>query len=238
MTSRVSRGTVLLIDHPVGQRDDRASRSLTERGYRLEWRCPGKGDPLPGPGADYAAVVVYGGTENLSRDEAAGDKAYLRNEIEWIEGWVAKDRPFLGICLGAQLLARALGAPVKPHPEGLHEIGFVRIKPAAAADGFLSDPLHVYHWHQEGFEVPREAELLASGPTFPNQAFCYGSNTYGIQFHPEVSPQVIARWSSEAEPGPDHRPGAHPRARQLADAELYDAEMSAWFEVFLDRWLG
>jgi GMP synthase (glutamine-hydrolysing) len=86
--------------------------------------------------------------------------------------------------------------------------------------------------------VPREAELLASGQTFPNQAFCYGSNTYGIQFHPEVSPQVIARWSSEAEPGPDHRPGAHPRARQLADAELYDAEMSAWFEVFLDRWLG
>jgi hypothetical protein len=58
MTSRVSRGTVLLIDHPVGQRDDRASRSLAERGYRLEWRCPGKGDPLPGPEADYAAVAA------------------------------------------------------------------------------------------------------------------------------------------------------------------------------------
>ncbi|MDH3472312.1 MAG: hypothetical protein OEM59_01365, partial [Rhodospirillales bacterium] len=72
-TGRVTRGTVLLIDHPVGQRDDRASRSLAERGYRLEWRCPGKGDSLPGPEADYAAVVVYGGTENLSTDEAVGD---------------------------------------------------------------------------------------------------------------------------------------------------------------------
>ena len=229
--------TILLIDHPVGQREDRTCGILGGRGYRFEWCCPGKGDALPGTQADFAAVVVFGGTETLSVDENGDDKAYLRDEIAWIGRWVDSGQPLLGICLGGQLLARALGAPVKPHPAGLHEVGFVPVEPTPAADGFLGAPMHVYQWHQEGFEVPQEAELLARGSRFPNQAFRYGSNVYGIQFHPEVTPEMIARWNAEAGSG-QARPGAHPRDRQLADVESFYTAMKIWYEGFLTRWLG
>src|SRR3546814_18585299 len=72
------------------------------------------------------------------------------------------------------------------------------VAPPPPADGFLGGPLHVYHWHNEGFEVPASAELLAAGPVFPNQAFRYGDRAYGIPFHPEVGRTVMQRWIAEA----------------------------------------
>ena len=226
-------GKVLLIDHPAGKRDDRVSRRLATRDYLVDWRCPGRGDPLPGPGEGHLAAVVYGGPESANDGE---DKPYIRQETDWIGEWVAAGRPFLGICLGAQMLARVLGAPVSRHPEGLHEIGYAPIASAPDCDGFLSGLSHVYHWHKEGFEVPACAELLATGPVFRNQAFRYGQRAYGIQFHPEVTGRVMNRWIAEA----GHmlvEPGAHGAERQRRDSRRYDRSMSLWLESFLDRWL-
>ncbi|GAB4366816.1 MAG: glutamine amidotransferase [Kiloniellaceae bacterium] len=226
--------TVLLIDHPVSKRDDRASAQLVEMGYGIEWRSPGRGDALPPADSDYAAVIVYGGVESAND---AASRHYIRDEIEWIGRWVDSGRPYLGICLGSQLLASALGGKVARHEEGLHEIGYVKIEPTPAAKGFLDDALHVYHWHNEGFEVPACAELLASGPVFPNQAFRYGDKAYGIQFHPEVGRPVIERWLTEAA----HmlkEPGAQPPEVQLADCARHDAEMAAWFRRFINDWLA
>ena len=82
-----------------------------------------------------------------------------------------------------------------------------------------------------------DGDLLAVGPTFPNQAFRYGRAAYGIQFHPEVTGQVIERWCSEAA----HmlaEPGAHDAERQRADAARYDAAMAEWLDDFFDSWLG
>src|SRR3546814_5300850 len=80
--------TVLLIDHPVGQRDHRASAQLQEMGYRLEWCSPGRGDRLPPPDSDYAAVVCYGGAESVND---AATKPYIRDEIEWIGHWARSE---------------------------------------------------------------------------------------------------------------------------------------------------
>lgn len=225
--------TVLLIDHPVSQRDDRASVRLAEMGYALEWCCPGKGELLPEPTGDHVAVVVYGGAESVN-DGAA--HPHVLAEIEWIEGWLETGKPFLGFCLGAQLLARALGAPVARHPEGLHEIGYVPVQATPAADGLAAGLSHVYHWHNEGFEVPDGAELLIQGPVFANQAFRYGSSTYGLQFHPEVTVAAMSRWMRDAAHMLEE-PNAHPRERQLADAAKYDAPLSDWLDRFLDRWM-
>ena len=226
--------TVVLIDHPVGKRDDRASRMIAERGFALEWSSPGKGEPLPEPASHHVAAIVYGGAEDLSRDENRFE--YLRREIDWIGRWVGQGRPYLGICLGGQLLARAAGASVGPHPDGLLECGYYPVRPTARAKGFLPGPMHVYHWHKEGFEVPQGAELLVEGETFPNQAFRHGQGIYGIQFHPEVTPTVMRRWIEVAA----HyltMPGTHSRERQMEDSERYDAAMETWMGAFLDTWL-
>lgn len=224
---------IVIVDHPVGKRDDRASQILAGRGYDIDWRRPAAGDSLPEPGPDHAGALVYGGAEDLSKSQEVD---YIRQEVDWIRRWVEAEQPLVGLCLGAQMLAQAFGARVAPHPEGLYEIGYVEIAPTPAADGFLGGPMHVYHWHKEGFEVPENAELLATGPVFPQQAFRIGSQVYGLQFHPEVGPEVFGRWIQEA----GHmlvEPGAHSGERQLAEAETHDPPLEAWVSDFLASWL-
>ncbi len=177
--------------------------------------------------------MVYGGAESANDDR---EKPFLRAELDFIEAWLETGKPFLGFCLGAQLLSRVLGGRVDPHPDGLYEIGYVPVQATPQANGFLDGVSHVYHWHHEGFTVPAGAELLAEGPVFPNQAFRYGANAYGLQFHPEIPVSVMTRWMREAGHQLD-QPNAHPKARQLADAERYDAALETWMRNFLDRWI-
>ncbi len=225
--------TVILVNHPGSQKDDRASRLLAERGFNIQWVCPGDGEPLPEITEDLVGAVVYGGPQSVNDTNLD----YLRDEVAWIESWLKTERPFFGICLGGQLLAQALGARVIPHPEGLHEIGYRLIEPTNGSDRFLDRPLNVYHWHNEGFEIASGAELLAVGSDFPNQAYRYGSTAYGIQFHPEVTPEVFLRWIDEAGHMLEH-PGAHSAEQQIQDGGDHDGPLGEWLDDFLDHWIG
>jgi GMP synthase (glutamine-hydrolysing) len=227
--------SVLMIGHMPRWRDRRTSALLTGKGCEITWLCPAAGEPLPRDLSLFQAMVVLGGPQYVyNADEA--DHTYLADEMRAIERWLRTEKPFLGICLGAQLLAATLGAEVGQHPEGMTEIGYYPIRPTAAGKDFIPDPFPVYEWHYHGFAVPHGAELLASGDIFANQAFRYGSAAYGLQFHPDSTPEEIIEWTQLLEEQLSS-PGAHPRSRQLQEIGLYDRELSAWFGSFLEGWL-
>lgn len=224
----------LLIRHLGDRRDDRLARLLRARGWRLDEVSPADGDELP-PVAQspYALAVVYGGVESANDGRS---RAYIRCEIDWIARWIEAGHAYLGVCLGAQLLARGLGARVQGHATGWHEIGYVPIAATPAGHEVIPPALHVYQWHREGFELPVGAELLATGKAFPNQAFRYGERAWGLQFHPEVSPAIVRRWMAHSA----HmlaEPGAHCERRQLEDTARFDEPMRRWMARFLDRHL-
>ena len=226
-------GDILLIAHSHWCAG-RLKPLLAAKGYRVTWCCPAKEDCLPSAHGDFTGTIVLGGPESAND---VNSKPYLRRELAWIERHVADDHRFLGICLGGQLLARALGARVDRHPEGLSEIGYYPVHPTAAGAPLIPAGLRVYHWHKEGFELPAGAELLARGEAFPHQAYRYGSKIYGLQFHPEVTPTVAASWIKST-PDLASRPGAQNEAEQMDNSGRFDAPLHDWFDGFLDHWLA
>jgi len=128
---------------------------------------------------------------------------YIRDEIRLLMQAVGTDFPVLGICLGAQLLAKAAGANIVPSP--VRELGWYRLFPTpdARTDALFSslpaDGLDVFQWHGETFLLPKDATLLASCPKVPNQAFRLGSCQYGLQFHVEVDETTIHQWIEAGE---------------------------------------
>jgi GMP synthase (glutamine-hydrolysing) len=223
---------ILIILHQEHSTPGRVGYLLQRLGYGLDVRRPRFGDPLPDTLRDHAAAVIFGGPMSANDDDD-----FIRREIDWIGAVPLKeDKPFLGICLGAQMCARALGGRVFPHPQGHAEIGYYPIRPTAAGLAVVNDwPEQVYQWHREGFDLPRCAELLAEGDMFEVQAFRYG-RTFALQFHPDVTHAMMHRWTTRGHVRME-MPGAKPRAAHFADREVYDYSARAWLGVFLERWI-
>lgn len=144
--------------------------------------------------ADFAGIVPLGGSMQSWDEERL---SFLRRERELLREAVDEGVPVLGICLGGQILARALGAEAYPseHPER----GWLTIEatPEAAGDPLLAhllEPVGVYQWHLDVFDVPNGAVRLARSALSPNQAFRYGERAWGLQFHPEVDAPIFAGW--------------------------------------------
>jgi len=141
-----------------------------------------------------AGIVVFGGDMNADEIDR---HPYLAHERELLAHAVETGVPVLGVCLGGQLLARALGAEVTLSP--VTELGFSTLHPTAVAadDPLLSafaDGDRVFHWHRDTFAIPDGAVLLATGDDVANQAFRYGDHAWGIQFHPEVTAPNLDYW--------------------------------------------
>lgn len=139
------------------------------------------------------ALVVMGGSMGVNEVEKY---PFLAKEISFIKGIIDAGKPCLGICLGSQLIAGALGARI--YPGTVKEIGWYKIKLTSTG---LKDPLFrdfrkttVFQWHSDAFDLPEKAMHLASSEDFPNQAFRYGESTYALQFHPEATQEMISTW--------------------------------------------
>ena len=144
----------------------------------------------------YQGLIVLGGAMNVDQTDA---HPHLTTEVRAIGEAIDRDLPVLGICLGAQLIAKALGSPVSANPQ--KEIGWYAV---SVTEQGAEDPLFshfegtekIFQWHGDTFAIPEGAVHLASSPTCANQAFRYGERIYGLQFHLEVDPPLVERWLS------------------------------------------
>lgn len=197
----------------------------------------GAGHPLPVSPSAFNAVVVLGGPMNVYEEDRY---PFLKPENEFIRKVLDENVPFLGICLGSQLLAKAAGALVVKSP--LKEIGWynIQLTDEGKKDPFFSglqcqDP--VYQWHGDMFEIPAGGQLLATASGCPHQAFRAGKKAYGLQFHIEVTDRSIREWCDEY--SVTDLPGRSEHARSMMDdywklKASFDAQALKIYKNFLN----
>ncbi|MDH3351251.1 MAG: type 1 glutamine amidotransferase [Gammaproteobacteria bacterium] len=190
----MARPKILVFQHvpyePLGTLDP----LLKAAGFRIRYINFGRSRWLRPALDKYAALIVLGGPMNSDQIDTYPN---LLTEVEVIREAVERDMSVLGICLGAQLLAKALGGSVSRN--ATREIGWydVELTDAGAADPVLSTFARwqrVFQWHEDGIELPQQAVHLARSPASEVQAFRFGEHVYGFQFHLEVDGSLIERW--------------------------------------------
>ena len=222
------RRPILVVLHQERSSPGRVGQMLIEKGYRLDIRRPVLGQSLPATLAGHSGAVVFGGPMSANDPDD-----YVKAEIDWLDVPLKEDRPFLGICLGAQMLVRHLGGKVRSREDGQTEIGWYPLHSTERGRMLMHWPRMVYHFHREGFDLPHGAELLAKGDAYPNQAFRYGANAWALQFHAELTRAMMHRWVVHGA----HRfvlPNAQQGREHLEGRMLFDGALRAWLSEFLD----
>ncbi len=206
---------------------------LQSRGYAVRYVDAPTEDLRAPHIADADLLVVLGGPIGAFDEDAY---PLLADELALVRRRLGSQQPLLGICLGAQLIARALGAPVAPM--GVKEIGFAPLALTAAGHdsplAALGD-VPVLHWHGDQFGIPPGAQCLAGTATCPHQGFALGPQVLGLQCHLEADPRAIERWlvghaCELAQAGVD------PRALR-AEARALQARLPAAAGAVFTRWL-
>lgn len=234
--NRAHSGKIAVVIHKETTSPGLVGEKLLAMGYDLDIRAPVLGELLPDDIENYAGVVVFGGHMSVNDDEP-----YLKKEMAWVQQVLAANIPYLGVCLGAQMLAKVLGAQVDTHPTEVEEIGYYPVRASNGDEGgnerLFPEELYVYQWHSQGFEVPEGAVLIAQGQDFPNQAFRWGDCAYGLQFHPEMTAQMIDFWTEQ---GADllGGPNTQSREQQLENHCRYRHRVDEWLETFLNNWIS
>ena len=226
--------TALFILHQKTSEAGDIANKLKIRGFDFEIRRPSLGDSLPTNLKNYSAIVVFGGPMSANDNDE-----FMKKEIDWIGQVLQSDVPFLGICLGAQILAKYLGCKIEKNTNELSEIGFYKIQPTENGIKLFQSQDVFYQFHTEGFELPSGCELLAKGDIFTNQAFRY-KNCYGLQFHPEVNIYLHLKWLFLVLIKKPHilfKNGAQNIFYQLWLRIKYNSSISRWLDNFLDNYL-
>ena len=190
--------TILILRHMLHESGGTLETALAAAGLDFQYfdLHPEPPDRLPLDRA--SGLIVLGGPMNVDEIDRY---PFLALDIQWIEQALKLELPLLGICLGSQLLAKALGARV--YPNRVKEIGWypVELMPAAAADPLFaqSGNCTVFQWHGDTFDLPTGSIHLARSPLCENQVFRYGRNAYGLQYHIEMTAEMIDDWLIDPE---------------------------------------
>jgi GMP synthase (glutamine-hydrolysing) len=184
----------LLVQHVAFEGPGALAQAIADTGADLTVLRMDRGDRLPSPGALHglAGLVVMGGPMGVH-----DDLAWLAHERALLRAAVEGGLPVLGVCLGAQQLAAALGAEVFEGPAPEYGVGEVHLTVEAISDpvfGPAPTPLPCVHWHGDTFDLPPGAVRLAGNAAYEQQAFRVGARAYGLQFHVEVTASLVAHW--------------------------------------------
>ena len=211
---------VLILQHMSADGPAYLRTWLAREGRACEVFDTERGDAYPEHIAGYGALAVLGG--EMSANDA---RPSLRQAERLILQALDADLPVIGHCLGGQLMARALG--VRVHASPAPEIGWqaMEVAHSAAARAWLGDaPRHiVYQWHNEAFELPAGAELLASSRACPHQAFALGRCQLAMQFHVELDAAKLVAWAGSRDPAFLRQQREHPATVQSGAAMLEQA---------------
>ena len=211
---------------------------MLERGHDIELYLAYKNEVQNIDPYEHDLTIFMGGPMGAYQNDIF---PYLNHEISYIEKRLAKDMPYLGICLGAQLMAKALGSPVFPGEPG-KEIGWHSIK--VNETGMKTPMRHLdesktrmMQWHGDTFDKPKDAILLASSDLYKNQAVSYGKNALGLQCHPEVTKSNIELWLSSGYQELQQVGLTVPvlRAQTLEHLSILRTQRSLFFNEWLDN---
>jgi GMP synthase (glutamine-hydrolysing) len=187
--------SVLVFQHDPHDGPGYLGDAFLRRGARLDIVQLNNGEAIPDI-APYDVILVMGGTMNVYQEEKF---PWLIDETQAIREAVEIGKAVLGVCLGGQLLAKALGAQV--HLGMATEIGLIPIALTKTGESDLLfeglSQVEAVEWHDDTFDIPRGAVALAGSMGCANQAFRFGQQAYGLQFHPEVSPAMLEEWIKE-----------------------------------------
>jgi GMP synthase (glutamine-hydrolysing) len=222
--------TVLALQHAAHEPLGNLATVLSEHGLGVEVLNLHAGDPVPRRLGKHVALVVMGGPMGVYEAE---QYPFLIDEQRLIEWTVARGLPVMGICLGSQLLAAALGAEV--FPSGRQEIGWFPVSLTSAAEEDplfkgVASPLQAFHWHGDTFSPPPGAVHLASSTLTYQQAFRFGQSAYGLQFHLEVTGPIVTDFAAEASLD------KATRSALLIGAELHGPALESVGRTVLNRW--
>ncbi|WP_455480673.1 glutamine amidotransferase [Bartonella sp. B12(2025)] len=227
---RNSKPRIAVVIHRRSIYTGHLGKFLQQSGFVLDIYRPIFGQKLPDTLAHYTGVVILGGSMSVNDKDA-----YIREEIDWISLVLKENKPFLGICLGAQMLARNLGGRVATRSDGTVEVGWYPLEATLQGKALMNWPEMVYHFHDEGiYDLPKEAVLLATGQTYPTQAFRYGDSAWGLQFHAEFTRAMMRRLVVHSAYKLTEK-GAQPASAHLKGRLIYDQALKQWFENALQQ---
>lgn len=228
--------SAIALRHVAFEDLDAFAPALEAAGYKVSYRDAAVDDLGAADLASCELLVVLGGPIGAYEEDRY---PFLKPELALMEKRLKAEKPVLGICLGAQLMARALGAKV--HAAGFKEIGWAGITLSAPGResplARIKPGTRVLHWHGDTFELPSGATHLASTPRTPNQAFAWKRAGLALQFHLEVTARGLERWYV----GHAVEIAATPRVtvpRLRADAAKFAPELAPQAKSCLESWLA